>query len=123
MREILKFERKNGDYKTKDRDLIWETHKGIHYLCYPFFIYKREDRWVLTHFSSGAEVCNTNTLFVAKYIATRLLPVPQFLLPHKNLVNYMTQEQKSYCQHIIGRYRDGTPDDVKKLDKICPYSI
>jgi hypothetical protein len=78
---------------------------------------------VLTHVSSGAEVCNTNTLFVAKYIATRLLPVPQFLLPHKNLVNYMTQEQKTYCQHIIGRYRDGTPDDVKKLDKICPYSI
>ena len=123
MRSILKFKRKNGEYKTKARTLSWETHQGIHYLCYPFFIYQRENHWVLTHVSSGAEICNTDTLTVSKYIATRLLPVPQFLLPHKDVVDYMTQEQKSYCMEIISRYRSVTVEDMKRLDKNCPLTI
>tara|TARA_B100001094_G_C18060779_1_gene734949 strand:- start:128 stop:499 length:372 start_codon:yes stop_codon:yes gene_type:complete len=123
MRNILKFERKSGEYKTKGKTLAWETHQGIHYLCYPFFIYKREDHWVLTHVSSGAEVCNTDTLTLSKYIATRLLPIPQFLLPHKDLVSYMTQEQKSYCMNIISRYREASVEDMKRLDKNCPLAI
>ena len=123
MRSILKFKRKNGEYKTKASTLAWETHQGIHYLSYPFFIYQRGNCWVLTHVSSGAEICNTDTLTVSKYIATRLLPVPQFLLPHKDLVSYMTQEQKSYCMEIISRYRSATVDDMKRLDKNCPLTI
>jgi len=123
MRNILNFERKTGDYKVSNYRKEWKTETGIHYLHYPFMAYKRKDYWVLTHLSSGAEICTTDSLFVCRYIATRLLPVPQFLLPESNLVDFMEYHQKQYCMNIIGRYRGETIEDVKKLDKNCPYSI
>ena len=106
MRSILNFERKTGDYKVSNYKKEWTTETGIHYLHYPFMTYKRKDYWVLTHISSGAEICTTETLFVCKYIATRLLPIPQFLLPESNLVDFMELNQKQFCMDIIGRYRD-----------------
>jgi len=123
MRNILNFERKTGDYKVSDYKKEWRTETGIHYIHYPFMVYKRNDYWVLTHLSSGAEICKTDTLFVCKYIATRLLPVPQFLLPESNLVDFMEHNQKQYCMNIIERYRGETIEEVKRLDKLCPYSI
>jgi hypothetical protein len=123
MRSLLKFERKTGEYKTKKQSMSWETHEGIHYQSYPFMAYKRKDYWVLTHIASGAEICTTGHLFACKYIATRLLPVPQFLLPESNLVDFMEHNQKEYCMDIISRYRGETIDEVKKLDKNCPLTI
>jgi len=123
MRDILKFQRKTGDYKVCSYSKVWRTETGTHYLHYPFMVYKRKGNWVLTHLSSGAEICTTGHLFVAKYIATRLLPVPQFLLPNSDLVGFMEQNQKAYCVDIIARYRGGTIEEVKKLDKICPFTI
>tara|TARA_Y100000034_G_C6852161_1_gene386695 strand:+ start:850 stop:1221 length:372 start_codon:yes stop_codon:yes gene_type:complete len=123
MRNILKFQRKTGDYKVKNYDKSWRTETGTHYLHYPFLIYKRKKHWVLTHLSSGAEICTTTGLKVAKYIATRLLPIPQFLLPNGDLVDYMPQETKRYCLDMIGRYRDVTIEEVKTLDKNCPFTI
>ena len=123
MRNILNFERKNADYKVRSYDRVWRTETGTHYLHYPFLVYKRKDYWVLTHLSSGAEICTTGYLFVSKYIATRLLPVPQFLLPESNLVDFMEHNQKAYCMEIISRYRDVTVAEVKKLDINCPLTI
>ena len=123
MRSILKFKRKTGDYKVTNYKKEWKTETGTHYIHYPFMVYKRKDYWVLTHLSSGAEICTTGSLFVCKYIATRLLPIPQFLLPESNLVNFMEQQHKQYCMDIIGRYRGQTIENVKKLDKNCPFSI
>ena len=123
MRNILNFERKNADYKVRSYDRVWRTETGTHYLHYPFLVYKRKDYWVLTHLSSGAEICTTGNLFVSKYIATRLLPVPQFLLPESNLVDFMEHNQKAYCMEIISRYRDVTVAEVKKLDINCPLTI
>ena len=123
MRSILNFERKNADYKVRSYDKVWRTETGIHYLHYPFLVYKRKDYWVLTHLSSGSEICTTGNLFVSKYIATRLLPVPQFLLPESNLVDFMEHNQKAYCMNIISRYRGETIEEVKKLDINCPLTI
>jgi len=123
MRNILNFERNTGDYKVRSYDKVWRTETGIHYLHYPFMAYKRKDYWVLTHISSGAEICTTDSLFVCKYIATRLLPVPQFLLPESNLVDFMEYNQKQFCMDIISRYRGETIEEVKKLDKNCPLTI
>ena len=123
MRNILNFERKNADYKVRSYDKVWRTETGTHYLHYPFLVYKRKDYWVLTHLSSGAEICTTGSLFVSKYIATRLLPVPQFLLPESNLVDFMEHNQKAYCMDIISRYRGETIEEVKKLDINCPLTI
>ena len=123
MRSILNFERKTGDYKVSNYKKEWRTVTGTHYLHYPFMTYKRKDYWVLTHISSGAEICTTETLFVCKYIATRLLPVPQFLLPESNLVDFMEHNQKAYCMDIISRYRGETIEEVKKLDINCPLTI
>ena len=123
MRNILNFERKNADYKVRSYNKVWRTETGTHYLHYPFLVYKRKDYWVLTHLSSGAEICTTGNLFVSKYIATRLLPIPQFLLPESNLVDFMEHNQKAYCMEIISRYRDVTVAEVKKLDINCPLKI
>ena len=123
MRNILNFERKNADYKVRSYNKVWRTETGTHYLHYPFLVYKRKDYWVLTHLSSGAEICTTGNLFVSKYIATRLLPIPQFLLPESNLVDFMEHNQKAYCMEIISRYRDVTVAEVKKLDINCPLTI
>ena len=123
MRNILNFERKNADYKVCNYDKSWRTETGTHYLHYPFLAYKRKNHWVLTHMSSGAEICTTDNLFVCKYIATRLLPVPQFLLPESNLVDFMEHNQKAYCMDIISRYRGVTVAEVKKLDINCPLTI
>jgi hypothetical protein len=123
MRDILKFQRKTGDYKVCSYNKVWRTETGTHYLHYPFMAYKRKDYWVLTHISSGAEICTTDSLFVCKYIATRLLPVPQLLLPNSDLVDFMEHNQKEYCMDIISRYRGKTIEEVKKLDKICPFTI
>ncbi len=123
MRNILNFERNTGDYKVRSYDKVWRTETGTHYLHYPFMVYKRKDYWVLTHLSSGAEICTTGSLFVTKYIATRLLPVPQFLLPESNLVDFMEYSQKQFCMDIISRYRGETIENVKKLDINCPLTI
>ena len=123
MREILKFTQVTGDYKVCGWDKQWKTETGTHYIHYPFMVYKRKDYWVLTHLSSGAEICTTDSLFVCKYIATRLLPIPQFLLPESNLVDFMEHHQRQYCTDIIARYRGQTIENVKKLDKNCPFTI
>ena len=124
MREILKFKQVTGDYKVCGWDKQWRTVSGKHYICYPFFIHRDEHcQWVLTHLSSGAQICKTRNLLGAKYIATRLLPVPQFLLPHRELVNAMSQATKQYCMDVISRYRDCTTKELENLDKYCPYSI
>lgn len=121
--ELLNFKRKNGEYKYTKMDKTWETERGVHYICYPFMIYKDSETYKLTHMSSGALVCSTSYLHSAKYIATRLLPLPQWLLPTDNLVKAMSREQIRFCQDIIGRYRNENKDEVIKLDKNCPYSI
>jgi hypothetical protein len=125
MRSILKFKRKNGEYKYTKMNKSWTTETGIHYICYPFMIYKDEynSSYKLTHMSSGAMVCSTNSLHSAKYIATRLFPLPQWLLPTDNLVKAMSTEQIRFCTDIINRYRNETKGDIQKLDKNCPYSI
>ena len=125
MRSILKFKRKDGDYKYTKTNLAWTTDNGIHYVHYPFLIYKCNDTdtYKLTHMSCGALVCSTKYLHSAKYIASRLLPLPQFLLPDDSLVKHMTERQKRYCTDIIGRYRDQSKTNVIELDKNCPFSI
>jgi hypothetical protein len=123
MIELLKFRRKNGEYKYTKMNKSWTTETGIHYICYPFMIYKDSDQYKLTHMSSGAMVCATNSLHSAKYIATRLFPLPQWLLPTDNLVKAMSTEQIRFCTDIINRYRNETKGDIQKLDKNCPYSI
>ena len=123
MRNILNFERKKGDYKVCSYNKSWRTETGTHYIHYPFMAYKRKNHWVLTHISSGAEICTTDNLFACKYIATRLLPVPQFLLPESNLVDFMEYNQKQFCMNIISRYRGETIENVKKLDINCPLTI
>lgn len=125
MIEMLKFERKNSEYKYTSYSKEWQSECGIHYVSYPFMIYKDEytKKWKLTHLSSGALICSTDILYGAKYIATRLLPIPQFLLPHTDLVKYMSEEQRRYCTDIIARYRNETKNRVDDLDKNCPFSI
>ena len=125
MRNILKFKRKNGEYKYTKMNLEWKTENGIHYICYPFLIYKDEysKNYKLTHMSCGALICSTEYLHSAKYIATRLLPLPQWLLPTQDLVNHMTDEQRTFCTDIISRYRNHRKDMIIELDKNCPFSI
>ena len=124
MRDILKFQRKTGDYKVCSYNKEWKIKTGKHYAYYPFFIYRNQfKKWVLTHISSGAEICSTRNLESAKYIATRLLPVPQFLLPNSDLVDHMPQATKNYCMDVISRYRDSTTKNLEKLDKNCPFTI
>jgi hypothetical protein len=125
MRSILKFKRKNGDYKFTNTRREWESANGIHYVHYPFMVYKddRSDNYKLTHLSSGALVCSTKYLHSAKYIASRLLPLPQFLLPDDSLVKHMTEEQKRFCTDIISRYRDQNKEGITYLDKNCPFTI
>ena len=123
MIELLKFKRKNGEYKYTKMNKSWATETGIHYICYPFMIYKDSDMYKLTHMSSGAMICSTSYLHSAKYIATRLFPLPQWLLPTDDLVKAMSREQIRFCTDIISRYRDEKKQDIQKLDKNCPYSI
>ena len=123
MRNILKFKRKNGEFKYTKFDKSWTTEQGIHYVCYPFMIYKADGCYKLTHLSCGALICSTKYLHSAKYIATRLLPLPQWLLPTQDLVKHMTEEQKRFCTDIITRYRDQTKDMIADLDKNCPFTI
>ena len=123
MRNILKFKRKNGEFKYTKFDKSWTTDQGIHYVCYPFMIYKDHKDYKLTHMSCGALICSTSYLHSAKYIATRLLPLPQWLLPTQDLVKHMTEEQKRFCTDIITRYRDHRKDMIIELDKNCPFKI
>ena len=123
MRSILKFKRKNGSFRYTNSAKEWQDGNGIHYIHYPFMIYKDFDKYSLTHLSSGALVCRTDTLYSAKYIATRIFPLPQFLLPDTNLVNLMSEEQRRFCTDIIGRYRDVGKGHIEKLDKNCPFTI
>ena len=123
MQNILKFKRKNSEYRYTNYRKEWVSEQGVHYVCYPFVIYKDGKGYKLTHMSSGALICETTYLHSAKYIATRLLPLPQWLLPKENLVKHMSKEQIRFCQDIIDRYRDETKEDIRKLDKNCPYSI
>ena len=125
MIELLKFKRKNGEYKYTKGDRSWTTEQGIHYVCYPFMIYKDEysSNYKLTHLSSGALVCSSKYLHSAKYVATRLLPLPQWLLPTDNLVKAMSTDQVRFCQDIISRYRNETKEEIYRLDKNCPYKI
>ena len=123
MIELLKFKRKNGEFRYTKMDRTWATERGVHYICYPFMIYKDDKTYKLTHMSSGAMVCSTSYLHSAKYIATRLFPLPQWLIPTDNLVKAMSREQIRFCQDIIDRYRNENKDEVIKLDKNCPYSI
>ena len=123
MRNILKFKRKNSEYKYTNFKKEWVSEQGVHYVCYPFMIYKDHRDYKLTHMSSGALVCTSTYLHSAKYIATRLLPLPQWLLPTNDLVKHMTREQIRFCQDIIERYRNETKGGVQKLDKNCPFSI
>ena len=125
MRSILKFKRKNGAYKYTNSSRQWQDSNGVHYVHYPFMIYKDgyDKRWKLTHLSSGALVCTTVNLYNAKYIATRLFPLPQCLLPDSTLVSRMSEEQRRFCTDIITRYRDEGKGNIEKLDKNCPFSI
>jgi len=123
MRNILKFKRKNGTYKYTNGRREWQDGEGLHYVHYPFMIYKDHSKYSLTHLSSGALVCRTSSLYSAKYIATRIFPLPQFLLPDTNLVKCMSESQKKFCTDIIGRYRDVSKGKVIELDKNCPFSI
>ena len=125
MRTIIKFKRNNGEYKYTKTNLEWTTEHGIHYTHYPFLIYKdtNSNAYKLTHMSCGALICSTKYLHSAKYIASRLLPLPQWLLPTKDLVSHMTEAQRSFCMDIIGRYRDRHKGTIIELDKNCPFHI
>ena len=123
MIQLLKFKRKNGEYKYTKFDKSWTTEQGIHYIHYPFMIYKDNDCYKLTHMSSGALICSVTYLHCAKYIATRLLPLPQWLLPDTTLVSCMSQQQKTFCTDIISRYRDVNKECLERLDKNCPFTI
>ena len=123
MRNILKFKRKNGSFRYTNSAREWQDGSGIHYVHYPFMIFKDCGKYSLTHLSSGALVCRTSSLYSAKYIATRIFPLPQFLLPNSSLVKLMSESQKKFCTDIIGRYRDVSKGKVIELDKNCPFSI
>ena len=123
MRNILKFKRKNSEYKYTNYRKEWVSEQGVHYVCYPFMIYKDHKNYKLTHMSSGALICSTTYLHSAKYIASRLLPLPQWLLPTNELVKQMTKQQVKFCTNIIERYRNERKDRVIHLDKNCPFSI
>lgn len=126
MRSIIKFKRKDGDFRIYSPDKVWETYTGIHYLHYPFIIHRRpiaHNQWSVTHISSGTQACRATNLKVAKYIASRLIVIPQFLLPHRHLVDYMSTEQRRYCTDIISRYRDVSTKRLEELDKNCPITI
>tara|TARA_Y100001973_G_C5198806_1_gene336164 strand:+ start:632 stop:1012 length:381 start_codon:yes stop_codon:yes gene_type:complete len=126
MRSIIKFKRKNGDFRIYSPDKIWETCNGIHYIHYPFIIHRTinyNNLWSITHIASGTQACRTSNLKVAKYIASRLIVVPQFFLPHRHLVDYMSIEQRKYCTDIISRYRDESTKRLEELDKNCPFTI
>ena len=123
MRNILKFKRKNGSFRYTNSAREWQDGEGIHYIHYPFMIYKDHSKYSLTHLSSGALVCRTSSLYSAKYIATRIFPLPQFLLPDTNLVKLMSEEQRRFCTDIIGRYSDVSKGKVIELDKNCPFTI
>ena len=125
MRSILNFKRKNGSYRYTNSAREWQDGRGLHYVHYPFMIYKDEysNNYKLTHMSSGALICSTTYLHSAKYVASRLIVLPQFLLPDTSLIDYMSHEQKSFCTDIITRYRDETKANIQKLDKNCPFSI
>lgn len=126
MRNIVKFKRKDGCYKIYSPDQIWETCNGIHYFHYPFIIHRTESRsnlWSVTHIASGTQACRTSNLRVAKYIASRLMIIPQFLLPHRHLVDHMSTEQRRYCTDIISRYRNVSTKRLEELDKNCPIMI
>ena len=123
MRNILKFKRKNGSFRYTNSAKEWQDGNGIHYVHYPFMIYKDHSKYSLTHLSSGALVCRTSSLYSAKYIATRIFPLPQFLLPDTSLVKCMSESQKKFCTDIIGRYRDVSKGKVIELDKNCPFTI
>ncbi len=123
MRNILKFKRKNSEYKYTNYRKEWVSEQGVHYVCYPFMIYKDHNDYKLTHMSSGALICSSTYLHSTKYIATRLLPLPQWLLPTNELVKHMTKEQVRFCTDIISRYRDENKQAVINLDKNCPFKI
>ena len=123
MRNILKFKRKNSEYKYTNYRKEWVSEQGVHYVCYPFMIYKDHKDYKLTHMSSGALICGTTYLHSAKYIATRLLPLPQWLLPTNDLVKHMSKQQLKFCTNVIERYRNETKGEISKLDKNCPFSI
>ena len=123
MTQLLKFKRKNSEFRYTNSAKAWQSGNGIHYIHYPFMIYKDYNKYSLTHLSSGALVCRTDTLHSAKYIATRIFPLPQFLLPDSNLVQCMSEEQRRFCTDIIARYRDKGKGLIEKLDKNCPFSI
>ena len=123
MRNILKFKRKNSEYKYTNYRKEWVSEQGVHYVCYPFMIYKDHKDYKLTHMSSGALICETTYLHSAKYIATRLLPLPQWLLPTNDLVKHMSKQQLKFCTNVIERYRNETKGEISKLDKNCPFSI
>ncbi len=123
MRNILKFQRKNSEYKYTNYQKEWVSEQGVHYVCYPFMIYRDHKEYKLTHMSSGALICSSTYLHSAKYIATRLLPLPQWLLPTNDLVKHMSREQIRFCQDIIERYRNENKDRVAHLDKNCPFMI
>ena len=125
MRSILKFKRKNGEYKYTKFDKSWTTQQGIHYIHYPFMIYKDEscNNYKLTHMSSGALICSATYLHSAKYVASRLIVLPQFLLPDTSLIKFMSIEQKDFCTDIITRYRGESKQRISELDKICPFTI
>ena len=96
-------------------NLEWKTENGVHYICYPFLIYKDEysKNYKLTHMSCGALICSTDYLHSAKYIATRLLPLPQWLLPTQDLVKHMTEEQKTFISEL----------SVSKLNPFFTFSL
>jgi len=127
MIKIMKFKRSDGSFKTQSPSDGWKTHSGIHYTCYPFIIHKSLRHWdkkySLTHMASGTQICKVRYLKVAKYIATRLSPITQFLLPHRKLVDYMSEDEKTYCRNVMARYMDAKSKDLELLDRICPYSI
>ena len=123
MRNTLNFKRKNGSFRYTNSAREWLDGEGTHYVHYPFMIYKDHSKYSLTHLSSGALVCRTSSLYSAKYIATRIFPLPQFLLPNTSLVQHMSEEQRLFCTDIFTRYRDESKQEVIKLDKNCPFSI
>ena len=125
MRSILNFKRQKGEYKFTKTNLAWTTGSGTHYIHYPFMIYKcnNSNTYKLTHMSCGALICSTRYLHSAKYIATRLFPLPQWFLPTKDLVNHMTHKQRRFCTDIISRYRNENKGRITDLDKNCPLTI
>jgi hypothetical protein len=127
MRKLLKFKQQRGNFRIQSPNDGWENYEGLHYVSYPFMIHKSVKEWCkkysITHIASGTQVCKTKNLKVAKYIATRLAPLPQFLLPHRKLVSHMSEEERMFCTRVMGRYRDVKVGDLEEMDKNCPYSI